>query len=84
MSFLCHCEAFRPKQSQTFGDFRLLRFARSDKNVVFAVNAYKSYIPFSLPPQFACANKQRGRRTCLVFFFYIVINCFESVLPAIA
>jgi hypothetical protein len=44
MAFLCHCEAFRPKQSQAFIGFRLLRFARSDKNAVFAVNGYeKSY-----------------------------------------
>jgi hypothetical protein len=35
MAFLCHCEAFRPKQSQSFNDIRLLRFARSDKNAVF-------------------------------------------------
>jgi len=34
-AFLCHCEAFRPKQSQKTNGFRLLRFARNDKNVVF-------------------------------------------------
>ena len=36
IAFLCHCEAFRPKQSQPFDGIRLLRFARNDKNAVFA------------------------------------------------
>jgi hypothetical protein len=31
----CHCKAFRPKQSQKTNEFRLLRFARNDKNTVF-------------------------------------------------